>query len=164
MSKILTTKIYEQLEYLYYTFYIFSNYPLILLKWLYLVQKGSGQIVRKRASWDSVIKWTRVHAQGSYDFVKYTVVQSQVVSNSMQPHGLQHTRLSFLRVCSSSWTLCQWLYLTISSSVISFSFAFNLSQHQGLSQRVSSLHQVAKVLELQLKHQPFQWIFRVNFL
>ena len=28
--------------------------------------------------------------------------------------------------------------------------AFNLSQHQGLSQKVSSLHQVAKVLELQL--------------
>ena len=122
MNKILTTKIYEQLEYLYYTFYIFSNYPLILLKWFYPVQKGSGQIVRKRASWESVIKWTRVHAQGSYDFVKYTVVQSQVVSNSTQPHGLQHTRLSFLRVCSSSWPLCQWLYLTIASSVISFSF------------------------------------------
>ena len=37
--------------------------------------------------------------------------------------------------------------------------AFNLSQHQGLFQRVSSLHQVAKVLELQLQHQSFQWIF-----
>ena len=34
--------------------------------------------------------------------------------------------------------------------------AFNLSQHQGLFQRVSSLHQVAKVLELQLQHQSFQ--------
>ena len=32
--------------------------------------------------------------------------------------------------------------------------AFNLSQHQGLFQGVSSLHQVAKVLELQ--HQSFQ--------
>ena len=31
--------------------------------------------------------------------------------------------------------------------------AFNLSQHQGLFQGVSSLHQVAKVLELQLQHQ-----------
>ena len=31
--------------------------------------------------------------------------------------------------------------------------AFNLSQHQGLFQRVSSLHQVAKVLEFQLQHQ-----------
>ena len=42
--------------------------------------------------------------------------------------------------------------------------AFNLSQHQGLSQLVSSLHQVAKVLEFQLQHQSFQWIFRTDFL
>ena len=42
--------------------------------------------------------------------------------------------------------------------------AFNLSQHQGLFQWVSSLHQVAKVLELQLQHQSFQWIFRTDFL
>ena len=37
--------------------------------------------------------------------------------------------------------------------------AFNLSQHQGLFQWVSYLHQVAKVLELQLQHQSFQWTF-----
>ena len=42
--------------------------------------------------------------------------------------------------------------------------AFNLSQHQGLFQWADSSHQVAKVLELQLQHQPFQWIFRVDFL
>ena len=42
--------------------------------------------------------------------------------------------------------------------------ALNLSQHQGLFQWVSSSHQVPKVLELQLQHQPFQWIFRVDFL
>ena len=36
------------------------------------------------------------------------------------------------------------------------------SQHQCHFQRVSSLHQVAKVLELQ--YQSFQWIFRVDFL
>ena len=33
--------------------------------------------------------------------------------------------------------------------------AFNLSQHQGLFQRVSCSHQVAKVLEFQLQHQSF---------
>ena len=37
--------------------------------------------------------------------------------------------------------------------------AFNLSQYQGLFQWVRSLHQVAKVLEFQLQHQSFQWIF-----
>ena len=42
--------------------------------------------------------------------------------------------------------------------------AFNLSQHQDLFQWVSSLHQVTKVLEFQLQHQSFQWIFRTDFL
>ena len=41
--------------------------------------------------------------------------------------------------------------------------AFNLSQHQGLFNWVSSSHQVAKVLEFQLQHQSFQWIFRTDF-
>ena len=40
--------------------------------------------------------------------------------------------------------------------------AFNLCQNQGLFQWVLSLHQVAKLLELQ--HQSFQWIFRTDFL
>ena len=44
------------------------------------------------------------------------------------------------------------------------SFAFNLSQHQGLFQWVSSSHQVAKILELQGQHQSFQRIFRADFL
>ena len=42
--------------------------------------------------------------------------------------------------------------------------AFNFSQHQGLFKWVSTLHQVAKVLEFQLQHQSFQWIFRTDFL
>ena len=42
--------------------------------------------------------------------------------------------------------------------------ALNLSQHQGLFQWVSSSHQVAKVLEFQLQHQSFQWIFRTDLL
>ena len=46
---------------------------------------------------------------------------------------------------------------------------FNLSQHQGLFKWVSSLHQVAKVLEFQLQHQSFQWtprtdLFRMDWL
>ena len=42
--------------------------------------------------------------------------------------------------------------------LLSPSPAFNLSQHQGLLQWVSSSHQMAKVFELQLQHQSFQWI------
>ena len=42
--------------------------------------------------------------------------------------------------------------------------AFNLSQHQGLFKWVSSLHQVAKVLEFQLQYQSFQWTPRTDLL
>ena len=42
--------------------------------------------------------------------------------------------------------------------------AFSLSQHLGLFQWVRSSHQVAKILEFQLQHQSFQWIFRIDFL
>ena len=41
---------------------------------------------------------------------------------------------------------------------------FNLSYHQGLLKWVSSLHQVAKVLEFQFQHLSFQWIFRTDFI
>ena len=42
--------------------------------------------------------------------------------------------------------------------------AFNLSHRQSLFQWVSSSHQVAKVLELQLQPQSYQCIFRTDFL
>ena len=48
-----------------------------------------------------------------------------VVSNSLRPHGLQHTRLPCPspapRACSTSCPLNQWYHLTISSSVVPFS-------------------------------------------
>ena len=42
--------------------------------------------------------------------------------------------------------------------------AFNLSQYRSLFKWVSSSHQVTKVLQFQLQHQSFQWIFRTDFL
>ena len=51
-----------------------------------------------------------------------------------------------------------------SHPLLSPSPALNLSQHQGLSQWVSSSCQVAKVLEFQLQHQSFQWTFKIDFL
>ena len=70
-----------------------------------------------------------------------------------------------------SFTVSQGLlkFMSIESVMLSHplppsSFAFNLYQHQSLLQWVGSSHQEAKVLELQLQHQSFQWIFRVDFL
>ena len=88
--------------------------------------------------------------------------------SSWQCYGLYHARLPWPSlspgVCSNSCPLSWWCYPTISSSAALLSFAFNLSQRQGLFQWVSSSHQVAKVLELQLQHQSFQWLFRLAFL
>ena len=86
-----------------------------------------------------------------------------VVSNSLQPHGLQHARLP----CPSPtpWTCYFRRILVMPSNHFILCrplLAFNLPQHQGLFQWVGSLHQVAEVLELQ--HQSFQCIFRVDFL
>ena len=39
--------------------------------------------------------------------------------------------------------------------------ALNHSQHQGFFQWTGTSHQVVKILELQLQHQSFQWIFRL---
>ena len=102
--------------------------------------------------------------------VQFSSVQfsRSVMSNSLQHHRLQNARLPCPsptpRACWNSCLLSQWCYPTISSSVTPSPPAFNLSQHQGLLQWVSSSHQVAKVLELQLQHQSFQCIFRTYFL
>ena len=91
-----------------------------------------------------------------------------VVSDSLWPHGLQHTRLPCPSlspgVCSNSCPLSWWCYLTTSSFASLFSFLQHLSQHQGLFQRVWSPHQEAKILELQLQLQSFQWVFTLDFL
>ena len=91
-----------------------------------------------------------------------------VLSNSLQPHELQHTRPPcpsqtpgvYSNPCPSS----RWCHPAISSSVVPFSPALNLSQHQGLFQWVSSSHEVAKVLEFQPQQQSFQWTPRTDLL
>ena len=82
-----------------------------------------------------------------------------VTSDSLQPHALQHARPSCPsptpRVYSNSCPLNQWCHEP-SHPLSSPSSAFNLSHHQGLFKRVSSSHQVAKVLKFQLQHQSLQ--------
>ena len=67
---------------------------------------------------------------------------------------------SLLKVSPSS----RWCHLTISSSVVPFSSHLQSFPASGSFKWVSSSHQVDKVLEFQLQHQSFQWIFRTDFL
>ena len=61
-----------------------------------------------------------------------------VISNSLWPHELQHSRLPCPsptpRACSNPCPLSQWYHSIISSSVTPSLPAFSLSQHQGLFQ------------------------------
>ena len=88
------------------------------------------------------------------------------MSNSLQPHGLHHTKFLGLPL-SPRVFLVHGVTDAIQPShplLPPSPPAFNLSQYQSFFQWVSSSHQVAKVLELQLQHQSFQWIFRTVFL
>ena len=77
------------------------------------------------------------------------------MTNSMQPHGLQHARLlcSSLspRVCSNSCPLSWWCYVTSSCSATLFSFGF-----QSLSIRVYSSE-----LALHIRW-PKHWSFSIS--
>ena len=66
-------------------------------------------------------------------------------------------------VCLDSCSLSQWCHPTISSSVAPFSSHPQSFPASGaFPQWAGSSYQVAKVLELQLQHQSFQWIFSAD--
>ena len=93
--------------------------------------------------------------------LQFSVVQfsCSIVSDSLQHHGLHHVRPPCPSpnpgLYSNSCPLSQWYHQTISSSVVPSPPALNLSQHQSLFQWVSSVHQLAKVLEFQ--YFSFSW-------
>ena len=91
-----------------------------------------------------------------------------VVSDSLPPHGLQHTRPPCQSPTPKVYsTHVHWISDAIQPShplLYLSPLDLNLSQHQGHFKWVSSLHLVAKLLEFQLQHQFFQWIFRTDFL
>ena len=121
-----------------------------------------------------VVKWSTDFNRLAEDFWKgvlsFSSVQfsCSVVYDSLQLHGLQRARLPCPsptpRAYSNSCSLSQWCHPTIHPLSSLSPPAFNLFQHQGLFQWVSTLHQVARVLEFQLQHKSLQWIFRTDFL
>ena len=85
--------------------------------------------------------------------------------SSLQPHGLNHTRLprltitqSLLKFMSSELVVLSNHLILCHSLLLSPSIFPSIS---GLLQWAGSSHQVAKVLELQFQHQSFQWTFKL---
>jgi len=84
--------------------------------------------------------------------------------HSLRPNGLQHPGLPVHhQLPEFTQTHVHWVGDAIQPShpLSSPSSAFNPSQYHGLCKWVSSSQQMAKVLEFQLQHQSFQWIFKL---
>ena len=100
-----------------------------------------------------------------------------VVSNSLQPHGLQHARLPYPSTtpgaCSNSWPLSQWCHPTISSSVIPFSSclqsfpasgSFPVSQFFTSDGQCIGVSVSASVLPMIIQDWfPLEWIGLISF-
>ena len=88
-----------------------------------------------------------------------------MLSNSVQPHGLQHARLSCPLspgVCTSSYPLSWWCYLTISSFAAHFSF-YLLSFPASGSFLMSWLFALGgQSVGASASASSFQWIFMVE--
>ena len=83
--------------------------------------------------------------QNTKSFILLLLFSHSDVSNSLQPHGLQHARLPCPsptpRACSNSCPSSQWCHPTISSSVIPFSSclqSFPASRSLPMSQFLAS--------------------------
>ena len=134
------------------------------------MDRGTWQATVQGSQWDTTEHTAQNNfftKQGHSKYsARFVVVQalSHVWLFAAPRTATRHVSLSF----TISWSLCK---LTSIESVIPSSPqlspsppAFSLSQNQGLFQWVSSSYQVAKVLKLQLQHQSFRWIFRVDLL
>ena len=126
------------------------------------VQERYGFIAAPCSTWGQDTIWCSFHPISQLEGVN----QFSRPVDPLRPRGRQHARPP----CPSptpelAQTHVHWIGDAVQPShplSLPSPPAFSLSQHQSLFQWVSSLHQVAKILELQ--HQSFQWILRVDFL
>ena len=90
-----------------------------------------------------------------------------VMSNSLPHHRVQHARplcpsLS-PKVCPGSCPLHQWRHPAMSYSDTVFSFSPQTFQASGAFPMSQLFASNTKMLEFQLQHQSFQWVFSVDF-
>ena len=115
--------------------------------------------------WDDLSVKSSLFIMGSQRLV--SLFSRSVVFNSLWPHGLQHARPPCPSptpgVYSNSCLFSQCYHPTISSSVIPFSSCLWSCPESGFFQMSQFFFQVDKMLEFQLQHQSFQWIFRTDF-
>ena len=156
--------------------YILSHYHNIIWyfypKFLWLIDKADSETAKSLLTKYTYSEEVHYSTKIPQNFLKIRISSVQfsysVMSNSLWPHGLQHTRLlgpsTTPRVYSNSCPLSRGWQPTISSSIIPFSSSLQSFPASGsfqMSQFFASSGQSIKIL---LQHKSFQWIFRTDFL
>ena len=108
-----------------------------------------------------ILSLTASICDGVYWFPTNMLFSCPVMSNSLWLHELQHAKSPCPSPSPEVFQVhvhCIYDVLQPSHPLMPSSpSALHLSQNQGLLQRVSYLHQMTKILELQFQHQSFQW-------
>ena len=154
------------------------------LGWEYSLEEGiatHSSILAWRIPMDRRDCWAMVHTVAvghswsnllcsTYEeliLVQLSWVQSfSIVQLSLTPQtaGHQDSLSPTPGACSNSCPSSWWCHPTVSSSAIPFSSCFQSSPASGSFPMSQFFTRGAKVLEFQLQHQSFQWIFRTDFL
>ena len=116
----------------------------------------------------SLFKYFLTYLFKPFGIFKSSSVQSLSLTDYLWPNRLQHARLPCPsptpRVYSNSCPLSWWCHPTISSSAIPFSSHLQSFPASGSFQMSQFFTSGGKLLEFQLQHQSFQWIFRTDLL
>ena len=156
---------------------MYHSFPIHSQKHIWVASKCRLLYMKHVNIYVLIFVWIHFHSLSKYQLawlldhmvrVCFSSVQfsRSVVSDSLRPHELEHNRppcpSPTPRVYPNPCPLSRWCHPTISSSVVLFSSCPQSFPASG--EWVSSLHQVAKVLEFQLQHQSFQWTPRTDLL
>ena len=130
---------------------------------------------------DFIFLGSKITALGdfSHEIKRCLLLRTKVVNNLSSIQSLSHVRLfatPWIATCQASLSITNSrssLKLMSIESVMPSNHLIlcrpllllpSVFSWVGIFSRAGSSHQVTKVLELQLQHQSFQWIFRVDFL
>ena len=155
----------------FFFFAIVLNVPSINYNWSWVVYTKIAIETATQGTWQA---WIYMHQTITflippyYSVLLFSSVQSLSCVRLCDPmHGSTPDLPVHHQLLESTQTHVHWVGDAIQPPhpLLSPSPpAANPSQHQSLFQWVSSLHQVAKVLEFQLQHQSFQWTPRTDLL
>ena len=143
-----------------------NSHGTAIVSWYFSVWLKKSNLVfiyqNKNCQWSTMVKSPDLsHTELSVQF------SCSVTSDSLQPHGLQHTRLSCPTPTPGAYSNSSIKSVMLSNHLIlcrPLLLLPSVFSSIGVFSSESALPIRWPKLELQLQHQSFQWIFRTDFL